>query len=173
MVIILITPITNSLEPGNQDTNPTTTTNALSLPTTHDLEVRDTSSSPKQEPASTYDQANISTTTAKHFTTSTSQEALDYLPYAVGGAVGATVVIIAIVLIVVIVSLLVRRSRKKSYKVEPNKDIGLLSYNNAMYDVGKETNTCSAQKWQLHFPVCMARDHLLVLYMCSLLYMYG
>ena len=58
---------------------------------------------------------------------------------------GATVVIIAIVLTVIVVSLLVRRSRKKSYKLEPNKDIGLLSYNNAMYDVGKETNTFSAQ----------------------------
>ena len=161
----LIIPITYSPDPGDQDTNPTTTTNALSLPTTHGLEAHDTSSSPNQEPASTYDQANISTTTAKHFTTSTSQEALGFLPYAVGGAVGATVVIIAIVVTVVIVTLLVRISRKKSYKVEPNKDIGLLSYNNAMYDVGKETNTCSARKWQLHFPACMSRDHLLVLYM--------
>ena len=94
---------------------------------------------------------------------SASQEALDYLPYAVGGAVGAIVVIIAIVLIAVIVSLLVR-SRKKSYKVEPNKNIGLLSYNNALYDVGKEPHTCNAQNQQLHFAV-YGQGHLLVLCM--------
>ena len=162
--MVLITPITNSLEPGDQDTDPTTTTNVLSLSTTHNLEVHDTSSSPNQEPASTYDQTNVSTTAAKHFTTSTSQEALDFLPYAVGGAVGGTVMIIAIVLTVVIVSLLVRRSREKSYKVEPNKDIGL-SYNNALYDVGKEPHTCNAQNWQLHFAICGQGPFVSTMYM--------
>ena len=56
---------------------------------------------------------------------------------------GGTVVIIAILLVVVIVSLLARKSRQKSHKVESNKIIGLLTYNNALYDVGKETDTCN------------------------------
>ena len=81
----------------------------------------------------------------------TSQETFDILPYAMGGAVGGTVVIIAILLVVVIVSLLVRKSRGKPHrKVESNNNIGLLTYNNALYDVGKETGTCNAPYWQLH-----------------------
>jgi hypothetical protein len=90
---------------------------------------------------------------------SSSQEALDFLPYAVGGAVGGIVVIIAVVLTLVIASLLVRKSRgEKSHnlnKVERNKDIGLLAYNNSMYDVGKEINTRNAQNWQLHCAIAM------------------
>lgn len=137
---------TNSPDPastGDQETDPTTT-NALSTSTTHDPDDHDTTSSPS--PASTYDQergTNTSTTTP--IKTSTSQEGLDILPYAMGGAVGGTVVIITILSVVVIVSLLVRKSREKSHKVESNKNIGLLTYNNALYDIGKETDTCNAQ----------------------------
>lgn len=147
---------------GDEETNPTqsTTINVHQNTSTHGLEGSDTTASPNL--VTTNDQETETTTTIS----SASQEALGVLPYAVGGAVGATVVIIAIVLTVIIVSLLVRRSREKSYKLEPNKDIGLLSYDNALYDVGKETNTCSAQKWQLHFAVCgKPGTILLVLYM--------
>lgn len=66
---------------------------------------------------------------------------------------GGIVVTIAIVLTVVIVFLLVRNSQEKSHnldKVESNKDVGLLAYDNAMYDVGKEIHACNAQNWQLH-----------------------
>ena len=62
-----------------------------------------------------------------------------------GGAVGGSVVIVVIILMVAIVSLLVRKSQGKSHKVESNNNIGLLTYNNALYDVGKETYTCNAQ----------------------------
>lgn len=149
---------------SDQGINSTTTNVPLSTSTTHDLE--DSDSITSQNPVTTYYDQEPETTipTGATVPPSISQEALDYLPYAVGGAVGAIVVIIAIVLTVVIVSLLIRRSRKKPYKVEPNKDIGLLSYNNALYDVGKEPYTCNAQNRQLHFAV-YGQGHLLVLCM--------
>ncbi len=68
------------------------------------------------------------------------QETAGILPYAVGGAVGGLVVIIVIILMV-IVSLLVRKRREKSHKLDSNNKVGLLTYNNALYDVGKETGT--------------------------------
>ena len=155
---LIATSLPDLTSTSDEETNPIQSTNTQSTPT-HGLEGSDTTASPNPNDRET------ETTTTVTTMLSASQEALDFLPYAVGGPVGAIVVIIAIILTVVIVTLLVRRSREKSYKLEPNKDIGLLSYNNAMYDVGKETNICSAQKWRPHFPVCMARDHLLVLYM--------
>ncbi len=76
---------------------------------------------------------------------STLQEISSIIPYAVGGAVGGFVVIIVITLVIIVVPLLVRKRREKSHKVEPNNNIGLLAYDNAMYDVGKETGTQNAQ----------------------------
>ena len=138
---------------GDQATDPTTLTvtteNALStMPTADNTEIHDTTSSSNQDPESTYHDQNsektIPTTTATASTdASATQGVLGILPYVVGGAVGGIVLIIAIILTVVIVSLLIRKSRKKSHKVETSKNIGLLAYNNALYDVGKETSRCT------------------------------
>ena len=116
------------------------------MSTTDNTEISDTTSSSNQDPESTYHDQNsektIPTTTATASTdASATQGVLDILPYVVGGAVGGIVLIIVMILTVVIVSLLVRKSRKKSHKVESSKNIGLLAYNNALYDVGKETCT--------------------------------
>ena len=62
------------------------------------------------------------------------------IPYAVGGVVGGLVVVIVVIIGIVIVLLLVKRNRQKSPdEVNSNKNIGLLSYDNALYDSGKET----------------------------------
>jgi hypothetical protein len=146
---------TSSPDPAStsdEETNPTITS------TTHNLVDHDTTTSlttTSLNPVTHDDQESISATIATTISSSSSsQEALNFLPYAVGGAVGGIIVIIAIILTVVIVSLLVRKSRgEKSHnldKVERNKDIGLLAYNNAIYSVGKEINTCGPQNWQLH-----------------------
>ena len=119
------------------------TASTLITASTHD---HDTTSS--LSPSSTHGQesgTSIPTTAARDSTPSTSEGALDILPYAVGGAVGGSVVIIVIILMVAIVSLLARKSRGKSHEVESNKNIGLLTYNNALYDVGKEIDTYNTQ----------------------------
>ena len=82
---------------------------------------------------------------------STLQETTGILPYAVGGAVGGLVVIIVILLMMIIVSLFVREHRKKSQKVESNNNIGLPTFNNALYGVGKETGSVmKCPNWYLH-----------------------
>ena len=100
------------------------------------------------DPGSTHDQGSKTTivpiTSTEDSVVSTSSRTLDITPYAVGGAVGALVVVLVVVIVMVIVLLLVKRNRQKSPdKVNSNKNIGLLSYDNTVYDSSKETDSCN------------------------------
>ena len=145
---------TTSTEDSGSDLVPITTfspDNATSSSTNQD----DTS---LQDPGSTHNQGSktttVSITSTEDSVASTSSRILDITPYAVGGAVGGLVVVIVVVIVIVIVLLFVKRNRQKSPdKVNSNKNVGLLSYNNALYDSGKETDSCNA-----HTSICIVLD---------------
>ena len=117
-----------------------TLTGPDSLPTTTSSPMDATSS---LDPGNTQDQGSktpsVSITSTEDSVASTSPRT-NIIPYAVGGAVGGLVVVIVVIIGIVIVLLLVKRNRQKSLdEVNSNKNIGLLSYDNALYDSGKET----------------------------------
>ena len=84
----------------------------------------------------TYNQGtdNSDTSSLRSTTTGAEESGIRRIvPYAVSGAIGCLLVVAGIV-ITVVVSLLVKKSQQKSQKIEPNKSVGLLSYDNTLYD---------------------------------------
>ena len=100
---------------------------------------------------------------------STSPRTLDITPYAVGGTVGALVVVIVVLIVIVMILLLVKRNRQKSPdNVNFNKNVGLLSYDNALYDSSKETDSCNA-----HTSTCTVVDIAIQVYCMVSVYIVG